>query len=229
MVANAKVSSAAMVMLLLSLIPLTGQESMTRDADLDHLILATTNLTGGIEEFTRLTGVVPRRGGQHPGRGTENALVSLGSGHYLEILAPVAPTGDTASKELTPAGWALGTRDMPGLIDRVRAAGFEIPGPVPGSRRTPDSTLLQWRTASTAGPGLENAPFFIEWAVDTPHPSSTAPGGCRLATMEVVAPDTTRLHDLLKAAGHPVALRAGSPGGLRFSLDCPRGRVSFSW
>lgn len=226
---HAKITSAAMVMLLLSLTPLTGQEPMTPDVDLDHLILATTRLTRGMEEFTRLTGVIPRRGGQHPGRGTENALVSLGSGHYLEILAPIAPTGDSASNKLTPIGWALHTRDLAALIDRVRAAGFQITGPIPGSRQTPDSTLLQWKTASTGGPGLENAPFFIEWGPDTPHPSTTSPAGCRLATMEVVAPDTTRMHDLFKAAGHSVVLRAGSPGGLRFSLDCPRGRISFSF
>jgi hypothetical protein len=225
---KARIASAAPVMLLLSLSPLRGQEAMTLDVGLDHLILATTSLTRGMEEFTRLTGVVPRRGGQHPGRGTENALVSLGPGHYLELLAPIVPAGDSASAQLTPAGWALHTRDLPGLIDRVRAAGFQLLGPIPGSRRTPDSTLLQWRTASTGGPGLEVAPFFIEWAPGTPHPSSTSPGGCRLVTMEVVAPDTTRVHDLLKAAGHSTMLRAGSPRGLRFSLDCPRGRVSFS-
>jgi len=225
---KAKIASAALGMLLLSLPPLHGQEPMTLDVGLDHLILATTSLTRGMEEFTRLTGVVPRRGGQHPGRGTENALVSLGPGHYLELLAPIVPAGDSASTHLTPAGWALHTRDLPGLIDRVRAAGLQLLGPIPGSRQTPDSTLLQWKTASTAGPGLEVAPFFIEWAPGTPHPSSTAPGGCRLVTIEVVAPDTTRLHDFLKAAGHPAVLRAGSPRGLRFSLDCPRGRVSFS-
>jgi len=225
---SAKIASAALVMPLLSLSPLRGQEAMTLDVGLDHLILATTSLTRGMEEFTRLTGVVPRRGGQHPGRGTENALVSLGPGHYLALLAPIDNAGDASSANLTPAGWALHTRDLPRLIDRVRAAGFQLLGPIPGSRRTPDSTLLQWRAASTGGPGVEVAPFFIEWAPGTAHPSSTSPGGCRLVTMEVVAPDTTRVHDLLKAAGHSTALRAGSPGGIRFSLDCPRGRVSFS-
>lgn len=219
---------AALVMLLLPVQPLPGQQAVTLDVDLDHLILSAPNLSWGIEEFTRLTGVVPRRGGQHPGRGTENALVSLGQGHYLELLSPIAPSAGTPPTRLTPAGWALHTHNLTGLIDRVRAAGFQLNGPIPGSRQTPDSALLQWKTASTGGPGLEMAPFFIEWASGTAHPASTSPGGCRLVTLEVVVADPTRVADFLRAAGYHTAVTGGSSPGLRFTLDCPRGRVAFS-
>jgi hypothetical protein len=196
--------------------------------DLDHVILAAGNLSRGIEEFTRLTGVTPLRGGQHPGRGTENALVALGSGHYLELLAPIVSKQAPGPLRLSPAGWALHTRDLAGLIDRVRAAGFQLLGPIPGSRRTPDGQLLEWRTASAGGPGLEVAPFFIEWAASTPHPSTTSPPGCHPVSFELVAPDTTRLHSLLKSAGFEAELRAGASPGLRLTLECPKGRVVFS-
>src|ERR1043166_9773268 len=136
-----------------NVVPLRGQERAQSAAAIDHIILRAKNLTRGIEAFTRLTGVVPKRGGQHPGRGTENALVSLGPDRYLEILAPIAPPADSPTRSpaaagvLTLAGWAVHTRSLESLITRVQSAGFAMVGPTPGSRRTPDNTLLEWRTA----------------------------------------------------------------------------------
>lgn len=209
-------------------LPLAGQAPVPRDVDLDHIILATPNLSRGIEEFGRLTGVTPRRGGQHPGRGTENALVSLGSGHYLELLAPIVPVADATPLGLTPSGWAIHTNSLPALLERLRGAGFQASGPIPGSRRTPDGSLLKWRTAETTGPGLEVAPFFIEWEAGTPHPSTTSPRGCHAVSFELVAPDTTRLLTLLRTSGLDTDVRAGSSPAMRLTLECPRGRVVFS-
>lgn len=209
-------------------------EAVTHDVGLDHVILAAANLARGIEAFTRLTGVAPKRGGQHPGRGTENALVSLGAGHYLEILAPIAAPGDSSASTsaetpaLRPVGWAVHTRALDQLIPRVRAAGFPLDGPNPGSRRTPDNLLLEWRTAGISGPGLDLAPFFIEWGAGTAHPSSTSPGGCRLVSWTLVQPDTVRLSGFLRAAGYQPTLRTGKAPARELVLDCPRGRVTFS-
>lgn len=213
--------------LLLPLASLYGQEAPMHDVDLDHVILATPRLAWGIEEFTRLTGVVPKQGGQHPGRGTENALVSLGSGHYLELLAPIAPAADSGVLRLIPVGWALHTTTLPALVARVRAAGFPFLGPSPGSRRTPDNTLLQWHTARSEDPALELAPFFIEWATGTPHPSTTSPTGCVLVSLELVTPDTARLQEFFRAVGYHAMVQSGTTKGLRLTLDCPRGRVVF--
>src|SRR5688572_3845719 len=59
-------------------------------AQFDHLVIAVRSLEEGVAEFERLTGIKAGPGGRHPGRGTENALVSLGGGKYLEIIAPQA-------------------------------------------------------------------------------------------------------------------------------------------
>src|SRR4029079_9468001 len=166
---------------------LHAQEKRLVDVGVDHIILAAGQLAHGTEEFTRLTGVTPRFGGQHPGAGTQNALVSLGAGMYVEVLAPVVDSKEEA-RPLVPAGWALHTRDLGAVMQRLTAHGFTLEGPRPGSRMTPDSTLLRWRTAGVSGPGLELAPFFIEWDPATSHPSTTSPPGCRLTAFELTAP-----------------------------------------
>ncbi len=67
-----------------------GGPAVTGDLSrIDHIILGVNDLQKGIEEFERRTGVKAVYGGAHPGRGTHNALASLGEpGSYLEILAP---------------------------------------------------------------------------------------------------------------------------------------------
>src|SRR5690349_13938676 len=65
---------------------------------LDHILIGVPDLEQGIAAFRKGTGVTPVRGGHHPGRGTENALVSLGDFGYLEIIAP--QRGTTASDSL---------------------------------------------------------------------------------------------------------------------------------
>lgn len=202
-------------------------------AHIDHIILASNDLDHGIDAFTRLTGVTPVRGGRHPGRGTANALVSLGDGHYLEILGPASTARDSVPEDLagldslTPFGWAIGTDDLQALIGRVRGGGFTVSDTVPGSRRRPDGSMLTWHTAVVTGPDLVLAPFFIQWGEGTPHPSTTSPSGCRLADLKLRDPAPQALQKLFQAVGVGVLVETGASRSMVLTLECPRGLVTF--
>jgi hypothetical protein len=200
--------------------------------DIDHVILGINDLDRGIREFESRTGVMPKRGGEHPGRGTQNALVTLGNGRYLEILAPASSQAPVSAREsalnhaqLTLVGWALHTRAIGATVEQLRKAGFEVQGPVPGSRRAPDGAVLAWQSASVDELGL--TPFFIEWRKDTPHPSSTSPAGCSFGRMELTHPSPQRLQSFFKAVGFSGTISTGERAAMKVTLDCPRGRIEF--
>src|SRR5438046_595593 len=124
-----------------------------KTAGIDHIMIGVSELDEGIRAFQRATGVAPARGGRHPSRGTENALLSLGGGAYLEI---IAPQHDAQPNEMVtelralrgPAlvGWAVHVIDANDAAARLERAGFTPSKPQPGSRVTPQGATLEWST-----------------------------------------------------------------------------------
>ena len=114
----------------------------------DHLVVAIRSLAEGMAEFEGATGVRPVVGGKHPGRGTENALVSLGGGKYLEIIAPQPGAPLSAMDEgmrkldrLQIIGWAVSVSEVDAAVAALKAAGVATTPPQPGSRITPGGTI----------------------------------------------------------------------------------------
>jgi hypothetical protein len=204
------------------------------DLGIDHLILGIGDLERGIEQFESRTGVRPVFGGVHPGRGTQNALVSLGEGQYLEILAPDprqtvdAPVlqGLRTLDSLTPVGWAAAAQDLEGAQARLAAAAIQTTPIRPGSRALPNGTRLEWSTLSLAESQSVTLPFFIHWEDMSVHPSRTTPAGCTLVSLRLEDPDPERVRAVLGSLPRGVLVTAGAEPGLSFILDCPTGRVT---
>jgi hypothetical protein len=205
---------------------------------IDHVILGINDLQKGIEELERATGVRAVFGGAHPGRGTQNALISLGGEHYLEILAPNPE--DRESKEpldelrgltaLTPVGWAARSDDLPALQQSLRSQGIQTGEIRPGARNRPDGSRLAWKTLGFASSSTSSSPllpFFIAWDPGVAHPSATSPGGCRLTGFSLEDPAPETLRETLRAAGLQVEVRKGKESRLRITLACPKGDVEF--
>ncbi len=203
-------------------------------SSLDHLVLGVHDLQAGIDEFERLTGVRPQYGGAHPGRGTRNALVSLGSGSYLEILAPSPDdsAGIRVSIEfagytrLTPIDWAVRSEDLNALTESLAAESVTAGSIRPGARARTDGVRLEWRTLSVRDPVHRLIPFFIQWGASTPHPATESPPGCTLVELIFEDPADDELRRIFRRLGIAASIVRGPESRLHLGLTCPNGNVA---
>ena len=204
----------------------------TPPAHIDHILLGIDDLDRGMKAFEEATGVKPVVGGKHP-RGTHNALVSLGDGTYVEIIAVqkgVTPpddfTGLAQLHTLTPIGWAVSSKDSAQLRSRLEAAGMAVTESSPGSRTTPAGKTLSWQTFGLKD-NFEEAPFFIVWSAQTAHPSTTSPGGCKLQQWRIAGPHRKNLEQLRSALELRVDVADAKATSMRLALACQKGAVTF--
>lgn len=175
-------------------------------ANLDHVLLGASDLDRGIAWLETRSGVRAAIGGVHPGRGTRNALLSLGGKRYLEIIAPdPAQAGVTnpmidglrVMQEPRLIGWAVHTDDIEGAQKRATAGGLATDDLRDGSRARPDGKLLRWRSCNLKNDLGGALPFFIQWSADSVHPSQDAPAVGSLERFWIESPQSG---DLLRAA-----------------------------
>jgi hypothetical protein len=204
---------------------------------MDHLVFGVPDLARGIELVEHKTGVRARFGGQHPGRGTHNALLSLGGRQYLEIIA-IDPAQREAPGLLFPEleslsqpqliAWAVAVESVVDTAKRAKAENIETVGPLAGSRAQADGSLLTWKTLRLGGPRVAGLPFFIEWQHGTAHPSQQSPSGCTLASFEVEHPEAEWMRRTLKSLGADAHVVPGSRVRLKARLSTPQGNVELS-
>ena len=202
---------------------------------LDHILLGCSDLDQGIDFVEKHTGVRAAFGGVHPGRGTRNALLSLGEctrdglnpRRYLEIIAPDpqqsgAPDHYGLLKLTEPrlVSWAAHPGDLNQFATGLRSADIPFDGPNPGSRKLQDGRLLQWKTLNLKDDLGGLLPFFIEWSADTSHPSVDAPLGCHLARFELLTPEPEKLRRAETAMGLGVETVKSGKAQLRATISC---------
>ena len=219
----------------LSVRPPPGAAATQPTARVDHLIVGVPDLERAIDDLAARTGVRPAIGGSHPGRGTRNALLALGPGVYLEILAPdpAQVSDNPAVGQLrgldrpTPIGWAVGTDDLDLIKASLAKGGVATTAPKAGGRRMPDGRTLSWRTFGLQGEERDSEPFFIRWDDMASHPSRTSPAGCVVRKLAIAEPEPGRLERLVEALALDVAVERSATAAMRIELDCPAGRVAF--
>ena len=201
---------------------------------LDHILLGAPDLHGGIDFVEKHTGVRAMFGGVHPGRGTQNALLSLGERRYLEIIAPDPaqpglknPIASNLHSLGEPrlVGWAAHPGSVSALAGKLRAARIKFEGPTPGSRKRPDGQLLKWQIVSLADTASGLLPFFIEWGQNSVHPSVDAPKGCALLGFTAETPDPEKLLATLKVLNLDLPVKKGEKPRLHAVISGPKGNL----
>lgn len=207
---------------------------------LDHILLGCSDLDQGIAFVEQHTGVRPAIGGVHPGRGTRNALLSLGDMRYLEVIAPdPAQAGQKISRESmvnelkslkTPQifEWAVHTNDINLIAQHWEREGIAFDGPTPGSRKRPDGKVLNWQTLNLQDNRSGLLPFFIQWGADTTHPSVDAPKGCRLKNFFLCGPDLGELAAVCHRIGIQVELEQADEPKVLAKIAGPRATLDLS-
>jgi hypothetical protein len=201
---------------------------------LDHLIWVTPDLEAGIDDIESRLGVRAVHGGSHPSRGTHNALLRLGDGVYLEILAPdpgqVAPAkprwlgvDQVGPPRLTT--WAIKCDDVAGAVKNAAIAGTRLGAAIAGGRVAEGGTKLEW---TVSDPDVVVAggvvPFLIDWG-RTPHPSRRAPAGARLVALVAEHPDAASVHAQIAALGVALSTRVGDAPALIATIVTSRGEI----
>jgi len=201
---------------------------------LDHILLGSPDLQAGIEFVEKHTGVRAAFGGVHPGRGTQNALLSLGERRYLEIIAPDPaqpgvknPIASNLHSLTEPQliGWAAHPGSVTAFAEKLRVAGIKCDGPTQGSRKRPDGQFLKWQIVSLADTASGLLPFFIEWSQDSVHPSLDAPKGCRLLNFAAETPDPEKLAATLKTLNLDLPVKKAEKPRLHAVISGPKGNL----
>jgi len=200
---------------------------------LDHILLGSNDLDRGIAFVEEHTGVRAAFGGVHPGRGTENALLSLGERRYLEIIAPDPKQAGveqypviTKLAEPRLIGWAAHRDDLDEFAEQLRKQGIEFEGPQAGSRQRPDGKLLRWRALRLKDDHGGLLPFFIEWSRDSVHPSVDAPKGCTLTRFEAATPQREDLLHAIPRVQLDLHVQTFDHPSLRATVSSPMGQFS---
>jgi len=198
---------------------------------LDHIILGAGDLDAGVDLLDQLTGVKAAFGGIHPGRGTRNALLALGSSCYLEIMAP-DPQQSSLSwftqlqslREPKLIGWAVRTSKLDAVAYSAGKLGVGIGGPQLGSRARPAGGMLRWTLLRCLSDRTGLLPIFIDWG-NSIHPARDAPAGCELESFGLQTPDAPELRHIFQVLSVDVELTSAEEPRMYARIKGPKGRV----
>lgn len=176
---------------------------------LDHLVVAASDLTQGIDYVTDILGISPQPGGQHIRMGTHNALLSLGPSCYLEVIAidPSLPVPERSrwfgldqreTQQRLARGpfllhWVVRTTDIHATSDTASQLFGEV---IPMNRNQLNWLITVPEDGSLPANGI--VPSLIQWQTET-LPSSLLPDhDLRLTSLKISTPTPETVRPVLQ-------------------------------
>ena len=199
---------------------------------LDHITVTAASLEAGAAFVSKVLGVSPQPGGEHPRMATHNLLLRLGDAMFLEVISP-NPAAPAPSRPRWFALDSLGPQSPPCLsawvvrTPDIRSAASEPLGNVePMSRGILDWLITIPEDGSLPLDGA--APALIEWQTDTHPAAKLEDKGLSLARLEIAHPNPERVSRLLSSLelDAPVSVAALPPGAsarLVAHINTPQG------
>ena len=212
---------------------------------IDHFQIAVEDLDTAAVLFEHEYGLSSIPGGRHPGRGTANRIIPLGS-DYLELIAVVdsaeaakLPTSQRVADAIAGrhrfATWAVRTDDLAAMRRYLGSAGFDLPPISRGARTRPDGVTLEWQMQETVKDATPSPlPFLIQWSLPEGMYPGAAPirhrsGARRIAAVRLADPHPERSMERLRTLlGDDIDFRLESAphAGVRaVELETPSGRM----
>ena len=201
----------------------------------DHFIVLVNDLNAAIEAYRKL-GFDARAGGEHPAFGSQNALVALADGAYLELVA--FKDAALAAKTFWGAGvaklragegfggYVLASNDLASDASQLKQRALNIGEPSAGSRVRLDGQRVAWHIALFDNSTVGVLPFLIQ--DDTPRALRIEPAcegiGSRARVKEVIVAvkDADAARDAYRAllGVEPTRVKnvEGDVQGYRFAL-----------
>jgi hypothetical protein len=199
---------------------------------LDHLVYATPAIHATVDRLEMEIGVRATAGGRHPAWGTMNALISLGSRVYLEIIGPDPDQPSPSEGRLFELDslarpclitWVARAENLQATVAAAKAEGIDLGGVEERSRQRPDGSQLHWEmTDPRKGREGGIVPCFINWG-KTAHPAETAAKGCTLKGLKAMHPEAERLRNVLLRLGLDLMVEQGPGVRLVATIETPKG------
>jgi hypothetical protein len=133
---------------------------------IDHVVIVVPSLKPAMDLWRSL-GFAVLPGGRHPGAGTENALMPLHDGTYLELFTFHEERPEHSLWPVFAGGGGLGqywfrSDSIEQDMEKVRSLVPQYNGPRSGSRSAPDGAKIEFRLSSVRAGRGAFAPCLIE-------------------------------------------------------------------
>lgn len=202
---------------------------------LDHLVYAVPDLHAALDWFEAHAGLRPAIGGRHLKQGTHNAVVNLGQGAYLEIVAI-----DPDNTSVAPPRW-MGVDHISGptLVRwSLKSSNLETHSPIlqsinpglgtvhTGQRQLTTGELLRWQmTLPLPDPAVDLIPFYLDWSTSDFHPTDRMEAAFSVARIELEHPTPSPIEAHLLSLGIEKTVVQAEKPGFVVHLKTPKGEI----
>jgi hypothetical protein len=200
---------------------------------IDHIVYAVPDLDLACDQIEKALGPRPIFGGYHPLQGTQNALLNLSHGCYLELLAIDKDNmkiksprwmGIDLINRAKITRWALKSNFLTHDQEILNAHPVDT-GPIKGGeRKTTTGELLKWELIMPLpSPEVDVVPFMVNWSDSAYHPTDQLQDLCKIKSFRIFHPDSATIYSLYSKLGIQTQIIQSDQIRIELKISGPNG------